>query len=195
MDQLLEKLAISKAIMDKHNQIKRGSVPDTQVNLGEVPEVKDFSAPVANYNIPQEYLSESSPYSSPSKIPPQNLSKDSILKSKLPDEIKRLMIENPITQTNPMVNESVLSDELVKKATKLMGTQSKNLEPEKTNNVVPKTKTNNNDLKKMIKEAVKEVLRENGLMTESVSESNEKISFRVGQHVFEGVVTKIKKVS
>jgi len=39
-----------------------------------------------------------------------------------------------------------------------------------------------------------EVLTEKGLVAESSSKTKEQISFRVGQHVFEGVVTKIKKM-
>jgi hypothetical protein len=46
----------------------------------------------------------------------------------------------------------------------------------------------------MIQEAVREVLSENGLITESVSKTNDVFSFRVGSHIFEGKVTKIKKL-
>ena len=47
----------------------------------------------------------------------------------------------------------------------------------------------------MIKEVVQEVLKENGLIVESTSKSNEVLSFRVGQHIFEGKITKIKKIA
>jgi hypothetical protein len=46
----------------------------------------------------------------------------------------------------------------------------------------------------MIKEAVDEALQENGLMVESSEKANEMLSFKVGKHVFEGKVTKIKKL-
>jgi hypothetical protein len=45
-----------------------------------------------------------------------------------------------------------------------------------------------------VKETVEEVLRENGLLLESTTKSNEQITFKVGKHIFEGRVTKIKKV-
>ena len=38
-------------------------------------------------------------------------------------------------------------------------------------------------------------LKQNGLVTESSEKSNETFSFKVGKHVFEGKVTKIKKLS
>ena len=50
-------------------------------------------------------------------------------------------------------------------------------------------------IKKMINEAVNEALQENGLITESSEKSNEVFSFKVGKHIFEGKVTKIKKLS
>jgi hypothetical protein len=53
----------------------------------------------------------------------------------------------------------------------------------------------NGDLKEMIREAVRDVLSENGMITESVSKTNDVFTFRVGKHIFEGKVTKIKKVS
>ena len=49
-----------------------------------------------------------------------------------------------------------------------------------------------NLIKKMISEAVNEALHENGLITESSEKSNEVFTFKVGKHVFEGKVTKIK---
>jgi hypothetical protein len=47
----------------------------------------------------------------------------------------------------------------------------------------------------MLKEVVEEVLLENGVIAESTQKSNELFSFKVGKHVFEGKVTKIKKLS
>ena len=50
-------------------------------------------------------------------------------------------------------------------------------------------------LKKIVKEVVDEALSENGLMMESSEKTNELFSFKVGKHIFEGKVTKIKKLS
>jgi hypothetical protein len=49
-------------------------------------------------------------------------------------------------------------------------------------------------LKSIIRDTITEVLTEKGLVAESSSKTKESISFRVGQHVFEGFVTKIKKM-
>jgi hypothetical protein len=61
----------------------------------------------------------------------------------------------------------------------------------------PQYQSNNFDinlLKSVIKETIEEVLTEKGMISESTQKTKEQISFRVGQHVFEGVVTKIKKM-
>lgn len=61
------------------------------------------------------------------------------------------------------------------------------------------TVTNNSQIdykliQKMINEAVNSALKENGLLVESSEKTNEQFSFKVGKHLFEGRVTKIKKI-
>jgi hypothetical protein len=189
MSDLMQKLAISKAIMDKHNSIGRGGIPQT-TNY-QTPVVENYEAPSANYNIPNEYVSESNIPKQIDEVP----TKDRILNSKLPEEIKRLMMENPIQSVNPLSasNTSVLSDELVEKASKLMGTnkpqQSQSVQRQPQGQNVPDT-----DLRKMMKEVVQEVLKENGLITESTSKSDEIMMIKVGKHLFEGKISKVKKL-
>jgi hypothetical protein len=187
MNNLMEKLAISKAIMDKHNGIKRGSNGGESINISS-PELQSFETPNAKYNLPQELVSETKTINNNPQLP----TKDRILNSKLPDEIKKLMIENPIAPVSPLMGGGpVLSDELIEKASKLMGTQR----PVETQ-IESKKQTigESSELKKMMKEVVEEVLRENGLLLESASKANENILIKVGQHVFEGKISKIKKV-
>jgi hypothetical protein len=108
------------------------------------------------------------------------------------------MIEHPIEVPNSMGGGSVLSDELVEKATRLMGTSPKGNQP---NQVVKEQSQpqspnfNLKQLKSMLREVVEEVLQENGILSESEQKSNEVFSFKVGKHIFEGKVTKIKKIS
>jgi DUF917 family protein len=125
-------------------------------------------------------------------------SKDKILSSKLPDEIKMLMINHPIQQPQ-LSSTATLSNELVEKASRLMNVNAKgeivnSAATKKTNVIKENVSTNNDYLKSLIKETVREVLQENGLLVESTSKTNEIFSFRVGEHIFEGKLTKIKKV-
>lgn len=203
----MQKLMISKAIMDKTDGIKRGDAPSQSLPQSMV---QEFDVPQAKYNIPQEFMSEQSiqqqPYLSsiPNTKPVGSPSVDAIKNSKLPDEIKRLMMEHPISQ--PQQPQMTISNELIEKASRLMKEQSNNYVPDSVSQKSTKSSTSTttppssssidyNVIKKMINEAVKDALKENGLLVESSEKSAEQFSFKVGKHIFEGKVTKIKKLS
>jgi len=230
---LMTKLVAAKQIMNKHNEIGRGGIPvnvnnpshneggrnNTKVNMtNSSPIVEEFRAPQATYNLPSEYMNETSsmgnyqngeinqPYLSEEAVNknihkiPQQASQDRILSSKLPDSIKQLMMEHPINQPDsPLTGGSTISNELVEKASRLMNLKGKgNVNESQQTQQRPQQSSQppmNGDLKEMIREAVRDVLSENGMITESVSKTNDVFSFRVGKHIFEGKVTKIKKVS
>ena len=194
---LMQKLLISKKIMDKHNDMGR----NTNQGLSS-PMLENFEPVNAKYNLPNDILTESQPIRRTNSEAP---TEDRILNSKLPEEIKRLMLEYPIQQPSSMNGSSILSDDLVEKASRLMNVDAsgKNTKNTQTKKVVEETvdrrqsssQPNTSDLKKMLREVVTEVLSENGLLTESEKNSNEVFKFRVGQHIFEGKLTKIKKIS
>ena len=211
MSNLMEKLALSKAIMDKADGIKNsnsmnGGLPPT--SLQQMNSSESFNIPTAKYNIPAEFLQESNTPQQPylSNIPRENTKPvgvptvDAIKNSKLPDEIKRLMMEHPIGQ--PQQPPTTMSNDLIERATRLMNVNKEGYVPEsakpKQTSVATPQQSNGIDyklIKKMINEAVNEALHENGLITESSEKSNEVFSFKVGKHIFEGKVTKIKKLS
>ena len=212
MDRLMQKLALSKAIMDKADGIKNtnsmnGGLPPTSLQQMNSPE--SFNIPTAKYNIPEEFLQESNTPQQPylSNIPRENTKPvgvptvDAIKNSKLPDEIKRLMMEHPIGQ--PQQQPTTISDELIEKASRLMKQNGGGYIPEsaKPKQTTQQPQSNPNGgidyklIQKMINEAVNNALKENGLVVESSEKSNEVFNFKVGKHVFEGKVTKIKKLS
>ena len=186
---LMQKLMISKKIMDKHNGMSRNQSIETSGGI-TAPQVQSFQPVDAKYNIPSEFLGEST--MTPKKVNQEMPTEDRILNSKLPDEIKKLMIEHPIDQPTMGVNTNVgITNDLVERASRLMNTQPK----QNISESQPIQQTNSSlDIKSIIKETVKEVLKENGLITESETKSNEQFKFRVGQHLFEGKITKIKKI-
>ena len=213
-DRLMEKLALSKAIMDKADGIKNsnsmnGGLPPTSLQQLNSPET--FNVPAAKYNIPQEFLQESGSVQEPylSNVPRENTKPvgvptvDAIKNSKLPDEIKRLMMEHPIAQ--PQQQTTTISNELVEKAARLMKQNNGSYVPEsaKPKQQIQETQQQPSNvggidyklIQKMINEAVSNALKENGLLVESSEKSNELFNFKVGKHVFEGKVTKIKKLS
>ena len=205
MDRLMEKLALSKAIMDKTDGIKssnsmNGGLPPTSL--------QQFDVPNAKYNIPSEFLQEGPSQQTQylSSVPRENTKPvgnptvDAIKNSKLPDEIKRLMMEHPIGQ--PQQQPTTISNELIEKASRLMKDNSNNYIPDsakpkqvQTQPIPSVGNIDYNVIQKMITEAVNNALRENGLLMESSEKSNELFTFKVGKHVFEGKVNKIKKMS
>lgn len=201
MSDLMQKLAISKKIMDVHNNIQRGTASPS------MPMVENFDTPAASYNIPQEYLSEVQTQK-PSYDPSQPLDEVRIKNSKLPDEIKKLMIEQPIIQPNSMGGGSVISDDIIEGAQRLMNLNSSKQTPttETTQRTQPKsnesTNINLSEMKSMlrdvvrdtVRDVVREELQEAGMLVESTSKSNDTIQFKVGSHLFIGRVTQVKKI-
>jgi hypothetical protein len=209
MDQLMQKLMISKAIMDKTDGIKR--IDNREMNSPSNM-VESFNMPQAKYNIPQEYLQEqpsqqmSQPYLS--SLPVENTKPvgvptvEAIKNSRLPDEIKKLMMEHPISQPQQQ-QTATLSNDLIERASRLMKENPGNYVPDsakskqepQSTQPSPSTNIDYKLLRKMINEAVNDALKENGLLVESTDKTNELFSFKVGKHIFEGKVTKIKKLS
>ena len=190
MSDLMQKLAMSKKIMDKHNEVPRGQ----NGGLAMVNENTN-----ATYNIPQEMMNQpKQTIQQPNiqeTISTKPVSSDAVMNSKLPDEIKKLMIENPIVQ--PQMTGPTLSNEIVEGAARLMNT---GVQPQ--NQVQENVTTQNTDLKQMIRDVVRDTVRDvvkeelgkAGLISEGNQKTNETLSLRVGKHIFEGKVTKIKKV-
>lgn len=193
----MQKLAQSNARALMTNDIK-ASKQSFSNNMME-----DYEMPNAKYNIPQEFLQENSPSSHTpylSSLPVENTKPvgvptvEAIKNSRLPDEIKKLMMEHPIAQ--PQQVAPTLSNDLIERASRLMGNQPKNTPiTETTKKQSSNAGIDYKLIQKMINEAVKNALKENGLIAESSEKSNETFSFKVGKHVFEGKVTKIKKLS
>jgi hypothetical protein len=198
-NEFMQKLVVAKKIMDATKDTPRGSARNISM-----PELETYNAPPANYNIPQEYMSEA-PQPVAQTTHNQLPTRDKILNSKLPNEIKQLMMEHPIEQPAGFGGPT-LSNEIVEAAARLMKTdargnvQESNTQRQSQPQPQPQYQSQNvpgidySLLKSIIRDTITEVLTEKGLVAESSSKTKEQISFRVGQHVFEGVVTKIKKM-
>jgi len=200
---LMQKLAISKKIMDVHSGIQRGTAtPSTPI-------VENFETPNASYNIPQEFMGEVSQQKS-NFDPTQPLDESRIKNSKLPDEIKRLMIEQPIVQPSSMGGGAAISDDIIEGAQRLMNMNKSTSAQQPQSVKIPTTNQqqsspsnfNINEMKSMIRDVVRdtvrdvvrEELKEAGMLVESTSNSNDTIQFKVGNHLFVGKVNKIKKL-
>lgn len=199
---LMSRLVASKAIMDSPKFNSKASQYD-----GGLPptSLQEFNAPQARYNIPEEFLQEQ-PSSAPllSSVSRENTKPvgvptvDAIKNSRLPDEIKRLMIEHPIAQPQQQ-QSATLSNDLIEKASRLMKSGTNNYVPDSAKQKQQPIKESSNldvsKIQQMIEAAVEKALQKNGMIVESTEKTGEVFSFRVGKHIFEGKVTKIKKLS
>jgi hypothetical protein len=185
---LMQKLVKSKAIMDKHNTMGRGNASPMPPMEGQ-----NFDIPNARYNIPDDILAENEMTAPVMSLKtPETPSTEAIKKSRLPDEIKRIMIEHPIAQVAPQSSRNILSDSMIEKATQLMGNKPKQtMVDQKQVSTAP---IDAEYIKKIVKETVKSTIKEMGLITESTEKSDEFFQFRVGSHIFEGKIQKIKKI-
>jgi hypothetical protein len=120
------------------------------------------------------------------------------------------MIEQPIVQPNSVTSNTALSNEVIEGAVRLMKKDNKISDMPQT--ITPQQRTtiethttsniNVNEIKNMIRDVVrdtvrdvvKEELKEAGMIVESTTNSNETIQFKVGNTVFVGKITKVKKL-
>lgn len=203
---LMQRLAVSKKIMERTEQIKTGSVDSRSFNI---PKMDEYEPINAKYNVPQEFLPESTTQKT-FHDPTKPLDNDRVLNSKLPDEIKKLMIEQPIIQPSGMNGSATISEEVIQGAQRLMNMDKPLHSNEQTTTKQVRQQVsesrssdiNMSEIKNMIRDVVRdtvrdvvrEELKEAGMIVESTSNSNETIQFKVGQHLFIGKVTKIKKL-
>jgi len=203
-EELMQRLAVSKKIMEKTEGIQRGSMDTTMINT---PTLENFQPVQGNYNIPQEFLQENSTPKG-SFDPTKPIEADRIKNSKLPEEIKRLMIEQPIVQQSS--SSPTISDDIIEGAQRLMNMNSNtvnqlNQQPQSVKESSTKQATPNfnmNEMKSMIRDVVRdtvrdvvrEELKDAGMIVESTTNSNDTIQFKVGKHLFIGKVTKVKKM-
>lgn len=185
----MQKLMVSKQIMNRHDEMDKGVSSKKSSSQQLVREYDETPIP-ATYNIPQEFLSQEQP----KPVAPKVMTEDRIKNSKLPDAIKRLMMEHPIEQ--PQQYQATISDDIIEKAARLMGNNKGQVT--ETVKKQPSTQISNgltaSDIKKIVRETVEEVLNENGLLIESTQKANETMTIKVGKHIFEGKISKVKKV-
>jgi len=183
---LMSKLVQAKKLMNKVDtgDFERGNIDESRL-----------MAPSND----SEYLSESYEQSQPqvNTRPVGTPTADRIQQSKLPDAIKKAMIENPIPQIS--LSDSLDMD-FVKGAKRLMeqeGVQSKQTQkkpsPQPTGNA---SGVNMNALATLIENTVRKVMDEKLsqiLTAQQTSTINENLVLKVGDSIFKGKITGVNK--
>ena len=193
---LQQSLINAKRVMNKvdSGSFTKGesSLPSTQNTM-----------PNINMESVQEHLPPAQPsFSSapPNLKPKANLTEEKIKNSKLPDAIKRVMIDSPIPDIpfnggGAGLSEEFLSgvkNQMTKQGIPVSETQQhshQNLIPPLKNTITKKISSKN--LKSIIKESVKELLDETIGFKKNADEN---FQFRVGDRIFYGKITSSKSV-
>ena len=179
MNSLMQKLAVSKQIMNRHDDMSRGQVRENaRVNIPQ-----EYQEPT--YNIPSQ----------PQQVSAPVLNEQRIMSSNLPDEIKRLMIENPIAK--PDSYSPTLSNDVIEGAAKLIQSQS-GQSKKQNNQTTVIDESFKTMLRNLVRDTVRDVIKEElGQIKDVITESkpsNETMKLSIGKHVFEGKITTVKKL-
>jgi hypothetical protein len=182
-NELMKKLVQAKKVMNKVDggNFERGHVNES-VLLSD----------------PEELMKSQHGEQQPSNQRPVNgqASVDKIQNSKLPDAIKRAMIESPIPQIS--LNDTLDMD-FVKGAKRLMeqeGVSSKKSQPQQKQSQVQSSNIDMNAIALMIENTVRKVMDEklNQILTASTTSSiNENLVLKVGDSIFKGKITGVNK--
>jgi hypothetical protein len=125
-----------------------------------------------------------------------NMNIDKIQNSKLPDAIKRAMIEHPIEQMQSISLNETLDMDFVKGAKRLMeqeGVSSKKSQPKQT---IVNNNIDMNAIAVLIENTVRKVMDEklNQILSASTTSSiNENLVLKVGDSIFKGKITGVNK--
>jgi len=187
---LMRRLVTAKKVMDK---VETGSFESGHVNeqiLRMVPE-----------EITEQQIRTP-------RQQPQLVDRDRINGTKLPESIKRAMIENPIQQMNHISLTDTLDMDFIKGAKRLMeqeGVSTKSSKNPTTSgsrsSYVPQSVNTNEiiaQLTPIIENTIRKVLDEklNQLLTaQQTSTINENLVLKVGDSIFKGKITGVNKAS
>lgn len=170
---LMQKLVQAKKIMNKveTGNFERGNVNETL--LRSAPEDLDAET-IQQPRTPQ-------------------VNQDKIMESKLPEAIKRAMIENPIHQIS--LSDS-LDFDFVKKTKKLMEEEGVSTRPKTTQTTKQHSNIDMNEIAVLIENTVRKVMDEklNQILTAQQTLSiNENLVLKVGDSIFKGKITGVNK--
>lgn len=181
---LMHKLVQAKKVMNKvdSGNYERGNVDESLLR----------SAPedVVNNSEYQPTQQSTRPMGVPSV--------DKINQSKLPDAIKRAMIESPIPQMDQISLSDTLDMDFVKGAKRLMEQEGvgKKQPQVRQNNTQQTSNIDMNAISILIENTIRKVMDEklNQILTASTTSSiNENLVLKVGDSIFKGKITGVNK--
>jgi len=182
----------------------QGSISSNDLMMKLV-QAKKVMNKVDGGNYERGHVNESMLYANPEELmnnqEPQNIatrpmgtpSADKIQNSKLPDAIKKAMIENPIPQIS--LNDTLDMD-FVKGAKRLMEQEGVSSKPSSPKQTISTNTIDMNAIAVLIENTVRKVMDEklNQILTAQTTASiNENLVLKVGDSIFKGKITGVNK--
>ena len=179
---LMKKLVQAKKVMNKVDggNYERGHVNESML-----------------LSDPSELMESQTPQQVNTRPVGGNMNIDKIQNSKLPDAIKRAMIEHPIEQMQSISLNETLDMDFVKGAKRLM--EQEGVAPKKSQPQQRQSSTGNIDMNAiavLIENTVRKVMDEklNQILSASTTSSiNENLVLKVGDSIFKGKITGVNK--
>lgn len=214
LDKLQQSLLNAKRFM-KHDAMNSSSKNTPR----EISPVTESTTMERQPNIKENLLSSIPSSDTPSQMsmtPKSNMTKDAILKSKLPNAIKEAMIRNPIPDPTPA---GTLSPDFINEVSKKMNSPqysinemratsnssvtssnvnapplTESITPHTNNDPIPPLHTpSSSSLKDTIKECLKEILKEENIIVEHKN-LKENLQLRVGNKIFTGTIKSVRTI-
>lgn len=187
---LMQKLVNAKKVMNKvdSGNYERGNIDEAALMRG---------SDDGDYSQMNEY--QETPLDATKLMPKGAPTPDRISQSKLPDAIKKAMMENPIPQIS--LSETIDMD-FVKGAKRLMEqegvgkSQPQQRKQQPQQNYVPSSNIDMNAIAVLIENTVRKVMDEklNQILTaQTTSSINENLVLKVGDSIFKGKITGVNK--
>ncbi len=192
-NELMQRLANAKKVM---NKVESGDYATGNINESDI-----VSDDATDYEVADRMLVENDPIIPTAPVNSGTSNIDRINNSKLPEVIKKAMIENPIAQVS--LNDTLNMD-FVKKTKQIMESEGVSLKPPTRSPQRPQQKqvsssVNINEiavaLTPIIENIIRKVLDEklNQILTaQSTQTINENLVLKVGDTIFKGKITGAK---
>jgi hypothetical protein len=188
-ERLRDSLIQAKNVM---NKVETGDYSKGNVNTATLTQDVNTASPVAGSN--QPLMSEEAMNKNVNRAH----NPEKIKNSKLPENIKQLMLENPIDIPPLQVGSSGLSNEFIDEVSKKMEKENLKTPSRPTQTTQTASTLNESSIKELIRETIKEsvqeiVSEELKKLTEGTLSLKENLQIRVGDSVFVGKITDVRK--
>lgn len=197
---LMEKLVTAKKFMMVMGDTNSNTMVNENTHTNNNYKPSTYTPPT--YNVyDEDEISDDEYYNNDSEVSPITANHEKIMQTKLPDSIKKVMIENPIAQIS--LNDTI-DMSFTEGAKKLM--ERSGLINKKPESKQPAQNLNNRDIIKTLTPIIEKIIEKSldklleakidkMLKAQESININENLVLKVGTSIFKGKITEVKKTT